>query len=144
MTNENIAESYLSKCQARLKALAVLLAEGDHSDVVREAQELVELALKAMLRSIGVEPPKQHDVGALLVEHSARFSADVREALVRAAEISKELRKDRELAFYGDVDFIPTVEYSEPDGRRAHADAVWVFELARRAVPRVNGEARSV
>ena len=87
MTNESIAESDMSKCQARLKALALLLAEGDHSDVVREAQELVELALKAMLRSIGVEPPKQHDVGALLVEHAARFPPDVRDGLPRAAEI---------------------------------------------------------
>lgn len=30
--------------RSRLKALDVLRAEGDHSDVVREAQELVELA----------------------------------------------------------------------------------------------------
>jgi HEPN domain-containing protein len=134
VTNERIADSYLRKCDARLKALAVLLAEGDHSDVVREAQELVELALKAMLRSIGVEPPKQHDVGALVVAHAARFAPELRGALQRAADISKELRKDRELAFYGDLDFIPTVEYTELDGRRAHDGAAWVLDLARQAI----------
>ena len=44
MTTEDLARSYLIKARARLKALAVLRDEADHSDVVREAQELVELA----------------------------------------------------------------------------------------------------
>ena len=56
MTSESLARSYLVKAQKRLKALAVLRDEGAHSDVVREAQELVELALKGVLRAIGVEP----------------------------------------------------------------------------------------
>ena len=68
MTSESLARSYLVKAQKRLKALAVLRDEGAHSDVVREAQELVELALKGVLRAIGVEPPKFHDVGGLLLE----------------------------------------------------------------------------
>ena len=46
------------KAQKRLKALAVLRDEDAHSDAVREARELVELALKGILRAIGVEPPK--------------------------------------------------------------------------------------
>jgi len=63
VTSESLARSYLVKAQKRLKALAVLRDEDAHSDVVREAQELVELALKGVLRAIGVEPPKFHDVG---------------------------------------------------------------------------------
>jgi HEPN domain-containing protein len=140
VTNETLAESYMKKCELRLETLALLLARGGHSDVVRQAQELVELALKAMLRSIGVDPPKQHDVGALLVEHAARFPPEVRDGLQRAAEISKELRRERELAFYGDVDFIPTAEYTEVQGRKAHDDAAWVFALARKAVGQRNRE----
>jgi HEPN domain-containing protein len=53
VTNRSLAQSYLVKAQKRLKALAVLRDEGAHSDVVREAQELVELALKGMLRRGG-------------------------------------------------------------------------------------------
>ena len=53
--------------------------EDVHSDVVREAQELVEWVLKGVLRAVGVEPPKFHDVGALLVEHQAKFLPPVRE-----------------------------------------------------------------
>jgi HEPN domain-containing protein len=100
VTSEDLARSYLVKARARLKALALLRDEGDHSDVVREAQELVELALKAMLRAGGVEPPKFHDVGNLLLEHRARFTRGVADRLDRAAEISRRLRRDRELAFY--------------------------------------------
>src|SRR5207245_2194466 len=105
-----------------------------HSDVVREAQELVELALKGMLRAVGVEPPKFHDVGGLLVEHRLKFAPSVREELARAAEISKRLRRERELALYGDIDFIPTEEYSAADGQRAYDEAAWVLALAQDAI----------
>ena len=33
-----------------------------------------ELALKGTLRAAGIEPPKFHDVGRLLLEHQAKFS----------------------------------------------------------------------
>lgn len=130
MTNVDLARSYLLKAQKRLKALAVLRDEGAHSDVVREAQELVELALKGMLRAVGIEPPKFHDVGGLLIEHQAKFPDEVPAKLPRAAEISKRLRRERELALYGDIDFIPTEEYSAADAERAYEDAAWIVELA--------------
>lgn len=134
MTNQSLARSYLIKAEKRLKALAVLKAEAAHSDVVREAQELVELALKGMLRAIGVEPPKFHDVGGLLLEHREKVDPEVRGDLGRAAEISKRLRKERELAFYGDIDFIPTEEYTTEDADRAYGDAEWIVILARRVI----------
>jgi len=62
MTNETLAHSYLIKVEKRLKILDLLLKEEDYSDVIREAQEIVELSLKGMLRYVGIEPPKYHDV----------------------------------------------------------------------------------
>jgi HEPN domain-containing protein len=137
VTSIDLARSYLAKARARLDALAVLRNHGAHSDVVREAQELVELALKGMLRAVGVEPPKVHDVGPLLVEHGSLFVADVRGELSRAAAISKRLRRERELAFYGDVDFIPTEEYTNADAQQAYDDAAWVVRLAARVIDRL-------
>ena len=134
MTNLGLAKSYLEKAQKRLKALATLRDEGAHSDVVREAQELVELALKGMLRAIGVEPPKFHDVGALLLAHERKFTPAVAPRLQRAAEISKRLRRERELSFYGDIDFIPTEEYSPSDARQAFEEACWIVALAADAI----------
>lgn len=62
MTNRSLATSYLLKARKRLLVLELLLREEAYSDVVREAQELVELALKALLRHAAIEPPKWHDV----------------------------------------------------------------------------------
>lgn len=123
MTNESLAQSYLRKASDRLDVVELLLKKAAYSDVVREAQELVELALKGMLRAIGVKPPKRHDVGGLLLDHGERFPQEVREELADLAGISKRLRKERELAFYGDLDFIPTEEDTLEDARRAHQRA---------------------
>ena len=57
MTSTTLAESYLRKASVRIRVLEVLQEQGAHSDVVREAQELVELALKGMLRFVGIAPP---------------------------------------------------------------------------------------
>lgn len=134
MTNESLAQSYLRKASDRLDVLELLLKKAAYSDVVREAQELVEFALKGMLRAIGIEPPKLHDVGGLLLDHRERFPQDIRDQLAELAGISKRLRKERELAFYGDLDFIPTEEYSLEDARKAQQDAQRVLQAARRVI----------
>ncbi|QJA06248.1 HEPN domain-containing protein [Thermosulfurimonas marina] len=134
MTNLALARSYLFKAQKRLKILPVLLEEEDFSDVVREAQEVVELALKAMLRYVGVDPPKWHDVGRVLLENADLFPEDIRLELPELARISKRLRKERELAFYGDIDFIPTEEYGPEEAREAMAEAEKVVRVARELI----------
>ncbi len=58
MTNESLARSHLRKAQVRLAVLELLHDKGAYSDVVREAQELVELALKALLRQVGIAPAR--------------------------------------------------------------------------------------
>lgn len=136
MTNISLAQSYLVKAGKRLTILPVLLGEAAYSDVVREAQEIVELALKGMLRQVGIEPPKWHDVGALLMEYRDRFPEGVHPDLERLAEISAWLRKEREFSFYGDIDFIPTEEYAEADALRAAADARFVVSVAESVIPR--------
>lgn len=136
MTNLSLAQSYLFKSETRLKALGVLLAEEDYSDVIREAQEIVELALKGMLRQIGVEPPKQHDVGDLLKQYRDRLPGDVATDVDPVAGDSKWLRKERELTFYGDVDFVPSEEYSAEDAGRAVAAAERAVRMALRVIPR--------
>lgn len=131
MTNVSLAQAYLQKVTARLGVLDLLCSKQAWSDVVRESQEIVELALKGMLRYVGVEPPKWHDVGGILLEHAARFPGESAASLARMADISKRLRKERELSFYGDIDFIPTEEYSEELARRFLADAVFIVQRAR-------------
>ena len=134
MTNSSLALSYLIKARARLKTLPVLMDERAWSDVIREAQEIVELALKAMLRHIGVEPPHWHDVGGLLVEHRTRFDDAVNADVDRLAATSAWLRKEREFAFYGDIDLIPTDQYHEADATRARDEAALVGAVAAKVI----------
>jgi hypothetical protein len=134
MNTKSLAESYLKKAVDRLDILDLLFKKRAFSDVIRESQEIVELSLKGMLRFIGVEPPKIHDVGSLLVEHKEKFPKDVAEYLVRLADISKRLRKERELAFYGDIDFIPTEEYTEKDADKAIRDTRLVVDTSKKLI----------
>ncbi len=129
MTSVTLARSYFEKARKRLRALQTLFEDEAYSDVVREAQELVELALKGVLRFVGVEPPKQHDVGGLLLQHRDRLPAALAAVADRLAEISHRLRKEREFSFYGDEDFIPTEEYTRDEAAAALDDARFVVEL---------------
>lgn len=135
MTNITLAQSYVLKAVKRLRWLQVLLDDEDYSDVVREAQEVVELAQKAMLRQVGIEPPKQHDVGPLLLAFKDRFPPPVQARLGELARGSAWLRREREFAFYGDVDVVPTEVYGREDADRAMALAALAVELARQVVP---------
>lgn len=123
MTTNQLAAGYYRKCVDRLAALAVLVQRQAFSDVVRESQEIVELALKGMLRAVGVDPPKWHDVGDLLIQFGDRFPQIERQQLVDLAAASKLLRKEREFGFCGDIDFIPTEEYDTDDSSRAYGYA---------------------
>jgi HEPN domain-containing protein len=130
VTSSTLASSYLAKSRSRLKILPVLLEDENYSDVVREAQEIVELALKAMLRQVGIEPPHVHDVGALLRQHRDRFDKEVGSHVDELAAASAWLRKEREFSFYGDIDFIPTEQYTRHDAERAIGDARRAVEVA--------------
>lgn len=137
MTNTDLAQSYLIKAEKRLKALDLLFQEKDFSDVVREAQEIVELTLKALLRYIGIEPPKWHDVSSILKENKDLLPPKVLKELTKIMRISKRLRKERELAFYGDEDFIPTEEYDAKDARDAMMDARFVVKTVTMVIKTV-------
>ncbi|MDD2676773.1 MAG: HEPN domain-containing protein [Methylacidiphilaceae bacterium] len=136
MTAESLAQSYLRKAEARLGFLAYLLESRDYSDVIREAQEAVEFALKAVLRQAGIEPPHVHDVSGLLRAHRESLAEPIQAHLEELARISTRLRKERELSFYGDIDFIPTESYSREDASQALREASFVVAKAREAVPR--------
>ena len=134
MTKSEPARAYLEKASKRRRVLEVLKEEQAWSDVVREAQELVELALKGMLREVAIDPPKWHDVGPILSEQAQRFPEATRALLPELVRISHWLRKEREFSFDGDVDFIPTEQYSAEDADRAIADALYVFAAARQLI----------
>jgi len=134
VTSDLLAKSYIERARKRLRALDALFEEEAYPDVIRESQEVVELALKGMLRHVGIDPPHWHDVGKLLLDHADRFPEVVRKALPVIAATSKSLRKEREMSFYGDIDFIPEEEYSREQAAQARADARHAVEVAESAL----------
>ncbi|AZK59009.1 HEPN domain-containing protein [Candidatus Desulforudis audaxviator] len=74
-------------------------------------------------------------MGGLLLEFRDRLPPEVAAEAAILARISKWLRKEREFSFYGDIDFIPTEEYTESDAARAIRDANFAVETARKVIP---------
>jgi HEPN domain-containing protein len=119
MRNSELAADYVRRADARLRALDVLYEAASWADVVRESQEALELALKGLLRACGVEPPRIHDVADVLLAERARLPSPVQAEVDRLAALSRDLRRDRELAFYGTEDLTPSRFYREADAARA-------------------------
>jgi len=113
----------------------VLFAEESWADVVREAQEIVEITLKALLRACRVEVPRIHDVSPVLEQNRDRLPPVVLEKLGELTRISKALRRDLELAFYGSEDLTPSEFYTHEDAAAALADAREVYQVVRDALP---------
>lgn len=134
MRNLDLARDHLTRAGVRLRALDVLFEGESWADVVRESQEVVELALKGLLRAHGVDPPRLHDVSDVLEAERERLPASIRDALPRLTRISRELRRDRELAFYGAEDLTPSGFYSRDDAVRARDGAHEVVTAVSPAV----------
>jgi len=134
VTNLSLASAYLIQATQRLKRLPDYLEDQAFAVCVRESQEVVEFALKAMLRQAGVEPVHFHDVSSQLLDNRHLFSGFIQEQLPRLSNISKSLRKERELSFYGDLDFNPIESYSQTDASQAVEQARWVVETVNTTV----------
>lgn len=134
MRNLELARDYVERAARRLKAVDTLHAERGWSDVVRESQEVVELALKGLLRHCDIEVPRIHDVSDVLRDNQARLPEPALAVLEEMCEISRRLRRDCELSFYGSEDLTPSQFYREADAREARRQARRVVEVVTRAV----------
>ena len=134
MHNGDLAADYVGRAALRLRAVETLHEAKAWADVVPECQEAVELALKGLLRAVRVDPPRVHDVSPALLREAARLPESVRPHVERMARISRELRRDRELAFYGTEDLVPSEFYVEEDAHRALTNARFVVETATDAM----------
>ncbi|MYB51185.1 MAG: HEPN domain-containing protein [Acidobacteriia bacterium] len=134
MRNSTLAADHVKRAVARLHAVDVLFEAGSWADVVRESQEVVELALKGLLRAAGVDPPRVHDVGDVLKAERSRMPSGLASEVDRLAAASRTLRRDRELAFYGAEDLTPSDFYRQDDATEARAAARLVVDRVRRHV----------
>lgn len=135
MRNLDLAQDYIRRADIRLRAVDVLFEAESWADVVRESQEIVELALKALLRASGIDPPRIHDVSEVLLAERSRFPDDVQAEVEQLAEASRQLRRDRELAFYGAEDLTPSGFYNRGDAERSRESARRTVEVVLPHIP---------
>ena len=136
MRNPTLALDYLRRARLRLSAIEVLMEGAGWADVVRESQEVVELALTGLLREVGVDAPRVHDLAPILRAERSRLPAGLAPHVDELASVSRTLRRDRELAFYGAEDLTPGEFYTEDDAERAFTAARRVVDLT---APHVGG-----
>ncbi|MEM2925595.1 MAG: HEPN domain-containing protein [Methanocellales archaeon] len=68
MINIDMARDYIERSKRYIKEADRAFLEGDFPTTVRRSQEALELAVKAMLRYLAIEYPREHDVGDALIE----------------------------------------------------------------------------
>jgi HEPN domain-containing protein len=129
MTNEELAQGLFRQAQSRYRAMNDVFQNEDYAYAIRTAQECVELCLKALLISAGIDPPKWHDVGTVLKDNSCRFPLIDQKMIDEMVFISRNLRGDREKSMYGDdiLRLPPDRLYSKFDAETAKTWTQKVF-----------------
>ena len=120
MNNRQMARAMLQQAEVILAEAHYLNTHRHWHLVIRRCQESVELALKAVLLWVGVEVPRIHDVGPVLLQEADRFPEFFQGQIPELAALSRTLRTERELSFYGDEQSgIPAADLYTPQDAEA-------------------------
>ena len=134
MRMDLLAKDYLERARNRVIDATSALARGAYPEVVRYSQECVELSLKAVLRIVGIEYPKVHDVGDILEFHSDRFPEWFKTHILELKRISMDLSQKRGISLYG-IERLgkpPSEIFGEKDAKKALNEAKYVYETCYR------------
>ncbi|MCS7139426.1 MAG: HEPN domain-containing protein [Candidatus Nezhaarchaeota archaeon] len=101
MINIEMARDYIFRSKRFLKEADMALEDGDNATSIRRSQEALEMAVKALLRAIGIEYPRSHDVSDVLVEHSDSLPEGVKLEVSELAMLVSQLASIRGVALYG-------------------------------------------
>jgi HEPN domain-containing protein len=105
------------------KEVPVAREAANHRLVVRRCQEVVELAIKAVIKNAGYEYPKVHDPSGLLpgISEEKALGLSVQQ-VQRVRDVSARLAEERAPAFYAER------VYSAEEAEEALNDARFVFQ----------------
>ncbi len=129
-----LARDYVARAKSRLASAEAAIRRKEYPDVVRYAQECVELSLKACLRFIAIEYPREHDVSDVLLEVKDHFPNWFQDRVEELAKISRRLALQRGPSTYGEEErgIPPSKLFGEKDATVALADAREVYRLGSR------------
>ena len=101
MNNFDTGEKLLTEARVDLERVKEEYKRRRWNRVVRAAQEAVEHSLKGLLKMMGIEYPKVHDVGDIFEDACRGKGVDLeKEIFQEIREISASLADERSPAFY--------------------------------------------
>jgi HEPN domain-containing protein len=101
MINLEMMREYVERAKWCLKETEDAFHMDNYSMTVRRGQEALELAVKAVLRYLCVEYPRDHDVSDALDEVKDKLPDYLKTKLSELKNALKKLSKDQGPAFYG-------------------------------------------
>lgn len=126
MNNFELGNKLLNEAEEFYEEMLRAYERGSWNVVMRRAQEVVELSLKGLLKMMGIEYPKEHDVGDVFERACREKGIEVEiETLDRIKRTSSRLARERAPAFYMDR------FYSEEQAKEAKEEAEQVLGMAR-------------
>ena len=128
-------QAYIADARIILSEAEESLGKGHFHRTVRKCQESVELALKGLLRTYGVEYPRRHVFAAVLRRSPVARFVDAKE-LEAIIEIADGLAEEREVSFYGSGQARASQLFSEADARESILHARRVLAFVERVVPK--------
>lgn len=135
MNNFDLADTLIPRAEECYQEAQQAFLRRSWNLTIRRAQEVVETSLKGVLKGLGVEYPKEHDVGGVFARICAEKGMEVAEGgLEEIKGLSGTLADWRSPAFYAER------EYDEQQARWALEGAGRVLQLAREFLPRLKGE----
>ena len=125
-----LAKDYLERARNRILDASSAMSRGAYPEVIRYSQECVELSLKAILRIVGIEYPRVHDVGDVVDLHRDRFPEWLHKHIEKFRYISMDLAQKRGPSLYGieSLGKTPSEIFNEDDAREALDNARYVYE----------------
>lgn len=130
---------------ARLEDAEEAYPERNYPYAVRLSQECVELCLKAVLKAVGIEYPKVHDVSDVLVDVRRRFPEWFQAEIDFLSESSKILVKKREPSLYGGEEELLSPEdvMGKNDAEDAVERAEKTFKLCKKLIDELLARSQS-
>ena len=138
MRTDELALDYLGRAEMTLEEARKAIDNEVYSLAIRRSQETVELSLKAALRYLAIEYPRDHDVSEVLlrVKETRPLPNWFDEKIEFMASVSSDLARKRGPAFYGDERTATPASqlFTKEGGLRALRDAEEAFEICMRLV----------
>lgn len=129
-----LVHDHLDRAAVRLEWLGALFDRKSWADVVCESNEVVKLAIIALLRARGITVASEQDLLQALAIHRESLPDRFLPYGNTIVDVSRRLEQNYALAFEGSADLVPSEHYTESDASFARNGAVIAVDSVKAAL----------